>query len=471
MGIKSALLAVVVLGCVEPVTSPEIEQPRVSLDATASTSSRMNVVVVQVDDMRADFMQYLPRTRALLGDSGVTFSKSFVTTPLCCPSRASFLTGQVSHTHGVLTNFASTGGGATKFNDATTLATQLRGAGYRTGFIGKYLNEYAQLRPWPYVAPGWDLWRGIKIPNSSTGDFTLVSRDSVTGTTSEVAWSGSAWHETHVLRDMSLAFIRSTPDATPVFLYLAPSRPHVPAIPAPEDAGSAAGTLPWRPRAWREPGVADKPPWVRAFPASDTMQERLTDEYRIKAIESLRGVDRMVDSVVAVLRQTGRLANSAVIFTSDNGYMLGEHRLHRLKAAVYEESIRVPLLVRAPNLVARVDTNIVANIDLAPTILEWAQVVPSQPMQGVSLVGLLSNPATPWRADLLIESLTTDVKRNFSAVRDHRYLYSQINGTEELYDLRLDSAQMVSRHRPADSVAYGAIKRTLSARLAVLKTQ
>lgn len=429
-------------------------------EATVSVAGKTDVVLIVTDDQAWHTLQFMPHTNALIGDAGVRFSRAFATTPLCCPSRSSILKGQYAHNHGVLGNTAPLGG-AGRFNDASTLATWLKSEGYHTGLFGKYLNGYAQLTPWPYVPPGWVDWRAFKNPGYFA--FTLVENGvEVRYGRAPDNYSGARTAE------MAVQFIDSAPAGTPIFLYYAPFAPHEPAEPAPEDAGTFAGLPPWRPASFNEADVSDKPKWVRALPLLSPAQQDSIDALYRKQVESLQSVDRAVLAIVDALERNGRLANTAIVFTSDNGWSQGAHRWE-LKNCVYEDCVRVPMLVRAPGVLPRDDGHLVLNVDLAPTIAQWAGIVPPDPVNGRSLVPLLANAGTPWRDGALLEVLAGGASRTFQAVRTAQYLYAEYhNGDRELYDLALDPDQL---QNVVNDPSYASVLPDLQAKLASLEAE
>lgn len=436
------------------------------LAASLDAQQPPDIVLIVTDDQPFHMQKFMPRTKALIGDRGVRFQRAFASSPLCCPSRAGILSGQHTHNHGVLDNDAPDGG-AELFDDASTLATWLRQAGYRTALVGKYLNEYSLLEPFPYIPPGWNVWNAF-VREKYT-DYDLVEKGVVVH-----YGSSAAEYSTTVLADKAVQFINQTARTRPLFLYLAPFAPHFPAKPAPAHAGSASGVPPYRPANYNEPDVSDKPTWVQALPRLTPAQIDSVDNriYR-RMIESLQEVDRSVERVVNALQSKGRLANAVIVFTSDNGYSLGAHRWIR-KSCPYEECIRTPLLVRAPGVSPRTEQALVSNIDLAPTFAELAGVTPPAGVNGMSLLPLLRNPRTPWRDAVLLEFLgspegVTPAPTNFQAVRTARYLYAEYTNSErELYDLAVDPQQLSN---VAGDPAYASTVASMKVKLETLRSQ
>jgi N-acetylglucosamine-6-sulfatase len=429
--------------------------------AEGSVGGRLNIVLILTDDQPYHEQQFLPLTDSLLGQNGVTFTNYFVSTALCCPSRATTLTGLHSHHHGVLTNIAPQGGAAS-FSDTSTIATWLQARGYRTGLFGKYLNQYDTLTPWPYVPPGWSRWFAFVKPWYY--GFQIVDRTTIV--TYPATPFTSTNYSTNVLAKAAVSFIEYTPPKQPLFLYFAPFGPHAPAIADVADEGKFDSLPPYRPPNFNEPNVSDKPTWVRRLPLMTESEIVTADTIYRNQAEALQSIDRAVASILGALKRTGRLSRTVIIYTSDNGYSLGSHRWIR-KSCVYEECIRQPLIVRAPGVTPRVDTHLVENIDLAPTIAEFAGTVPASPVDGRSFVGLLHDPLAEWRSEILLELMAGDAWKQFSAVRTGEYLYVEyIKGDREFYDLRVDPFEL---HNAVGDPANAATVADLQARLAELK--
>jgi arylsulfatase A-like enzyme len=405
--------------------------------ASAEASSRPNIVLILTDDQRWDSLWAMPAVQGNLVDRGVTFTNGFVVNSLCCPSRASILTGEYSHSTGVYRNGPPPHGGFSAFHDSSTLATWLQGAGYRTALVGKYLNGYKRFTDGSYVPPGWDRWVAL---NFDGGGIYYNYELSIDGRLRSFG-DQPADYSTDVLADYAVSFIRHTTSG-PFFLYLAPSAPHGPAIPAPRDAGTFSGLAPWRPPNYNETDVSDKPAWVQARPSLTAGRKGHIDAFRQRQYESLQAVDDAVAAIVRELRRSGRLRDTMIVFTSDNGLLWGEHRLTG-KQAPYEESIRVPVVIRYDPLIAasRRDRHHALNIDFAPTFAKLAGV--SAPgAEGRSLLPLLSGHATTWRKSFLVEHLGSKMP-TFCQVRAHRYAYVQYRtGEEELYDLNIDPYEL-----------------------------
>jgi arylsulfatase A-like enzyme len=389
-----------------------------------------NIVLILTDDQRWDTLWAMPTVKSQLVAKGTKFTKAFVVNPLCCPSRATILTGQYSHTHGVYTN-SSPDGGFQRFDDDSTVATWLQAGGYRTALIGKYMNEYFPEEA-AYVPPGWSHWFA-GFDNGGTDYGFSVSDDGV------LANYDSSHYLTDVLAAEAVEFIGSTPPEQPLFLYFSPKAPHDPAVPAIRHQSLYSNLAPWRPPSFNEEDVSDKPAAVRLKPKLTAGEIALLDELRLNELRSLRAVDEAVAAIIGALSTNGRLGTTLIVFASDNGYLLGEHRTIG-KVNAYEESIRVPMVVRYDALATapRTSSKIVANVDLAPTFAAAAGLA-APGAEGRNLLPLLTgNP--PWRDALLIEhgpGLT------YCAVRTSAWRYVQYrNGAEELYSLAADRYEL-----------------------------
>jgi arylsulfatase A-like enzyme len=418
--------------------------------SAANAARRPNLILIVTDDQRADTLRFMPNVQRLLAGHGVTFPNFYVTTSLCCPSRTSILTGQYSRHTGVFDNVGAHGG-AVAFDDRSTLATWLSGAGYTTALVGKYLNGYPSFGRC-YFPPGWTEWDALASePEAHYYDYTLNHDGYIESYDERVSD-----YSTTVLFRKGIAFARSA--RQPFFLYLAPSTPHRPATRLPRDDGLFAKLPPYRPPSFDEPDVSDKP-WGSLAPPMPQSRIREVDGIRRHMLESLQALDRQVALLVRDLQRSGRLGNTVIALTSDNGFLWGEHRLVS-KVWPYEESIKVPLVVRVPWVTsARVDTHLVLNIDLAPTFAELAGVKPGLPEDGRSIVPLLRGEQVPWRHAFTEEWLgrpATDVGAppQFEALHTDRYVWIEYrNGWRELYDLRSDPFEL--RNLAEDPEATG----------------
>lgn len=401
-----------------------------------------NIVLVVTDDQRWDSLWAMPTVQSELVARGVQFENAMVTNAWCCPSRASILTGQYSHSSGVYTNGGRHGGfGA--FRDQSTLATWLRGAGYRTGLFGKYFNGYGGT----YIPPGWDDFAAFGAYGTKNNGGAYFNYElNVNGVLRRFG-SAEKDYSTDVLASMAREFIETTGGEQPFFLLFAPFAPHGPATPAPRHSHAFTGALFEPPPSFNEVDVSDKPWFIQNL----SLQSGGTSAYSrplVKAGRSLLAVDEAIASFVQSLESSGRLSNTVVVLTSDNGFSRGEHRWQG-KETAYEETIRVPLVVRYDALGAapRSDESLVLNIDIAPTLAELAGV-PAPDADGSSFRSLLTAAGSPWRSDFLIEHLQGSVKDpvpTYCVVRSARHKYvSYATGEQEFYDLAADPYELAN---------------------------
>ena len=435
----------------------------------AQAATKPNIFFVLTDDMNASDLRYMPKTRNLLADRGTRFTNAFVTNSLCCPSRATILRGQYSHNHKIWGNFSPLGG-FQKFRDLgrekSTIATWLNRSGYDTILIGKYLNGYDDTT---YVPPGWDRWHGYLGYYEASPDTYQINENGRIAT-----YDRSQIHDTDLFADKAAGFMRNTAGGAPFFMYLSTNAPHTPAYVPQRHQGMFSDTSLPKPPSFNEADVSDKPAWVREKPRlTPGHVDYLRELYR-KRLRSLQSVDEMVGRLVNVLRDTGELSNTYIVFTSDNGYHLGEHRLEA-KATAYEEAIQAPLLVRGPGVPRGMSRSQIAlNNDLAPTFAALAGVTPPTFVDGRSLSPLLSaSPPASWRSALLVEHRRSANEGpfarlipNYDAVRTANHLYVEYeSGARELYNLSNDPYELRSRHGSAGTD----LKRRLASRLDALR--
>ena len=436
-----------------------------SLIAPAAAATQPNIVVIMTDDQAVESLRVMPKTRALIGDKGTTFSNSFVSFPLCCPSRATLLTGQYPHNHGVLDN-APPNGGYSKLNHANTLPVWLQQAGYYTSHIGKYLNGYGLENP-NEVPPGWSHWQGLVHP-SAMYNYTINDNGMLT-----TYGEAEEDYQTDVLADRAEATIDEGALNQPFFLSIAPLAPHGERSrsglrAAPRHVGAFSSEPLPQPPSFNESDVSDKPAAIRnlsLLTASDVAG--ITQRYRDR-LASLLAVDDLVERVVNRLESTGILGDTVLIFTCDNGFFHGEHRIPKGKQRVYEEAVRVPLLIRGGGFPPGKTANqYAANIDLAPTIVDLAGASAGRVMDGRSLLPLARDSSIAPNRDILVETLT------YQAVRNSSFLYVEHGtGEQELYDMRsgtpnYDPYQLQSRHAEQ---SYSQIKGQLATQLNGLRT-
>ncbi|HEX8991723.1 MAG TPA: sulfatase [Anaerolineales bacterium] len=497
-----ALLAGCTFASPAPTAAPTIPPTVVPLkDVTVlPRASRPNFLFIFVDDLDAKLgtLQYMLHLQELLTSQGLTIDNFLISTPVCCPSRSSVLRGQYAQNHEVLTN-APPLGGFEKFyalqHESSTLATWLQAAGYRTALFGKYLNGYPPAGNRTYIPPGWSTWyspaRGTPYKEQN---YYLNENGTLVG-----YGLGADEYLTDVLARKVDDYLKNTAsDPQPFFIYLAPYAPHEPATPAPQDAKLFPDLQAPRTPSFNEADVSDKPGNIRADPLLTADQIAKIDELYRQRVRSMQAVDRMIAQLIGTLQASGKLDNTYIIFSSDNGYHLGQHRLLAGKNRPYEEDIVVPLILRGPGVPAgqELKDSLVGNTDIGPTIADLAGVVPPAYVDGRSIAPLWSadRPSlASWRQGYLIEDWGSDDQASaslhpvsiggigpstgffgaadgllepadpdqllqagppadFYGVRTVQYMYVEYSdGERELYDLKQDPYELSNLISTADS--------------------
>ena len=389
--------------------------------------ARPNVIVILTDDQtyrdlyatagKGKGARVMPKTRRLLGGGGVTFRNAYAANPMSCPSRSSFLTGQHSHNHRNVTNVFPSGKycshRGTKFTFGNTLPVWLRAAGYRTMHFGRFLNAFGLGHPHK-LPPGWDHYvQPVDTKVSATAVYTgyrLNINGRLTKKFGHKKKPRQKKYFTNVMVRMLLQQIVRTDPDRPFYAALDHRAPHEDEIkpvgpaPAPSHASDFRGKNPRFPKNYNEPDVSDKAPWLRK---AEPLSGRNTHKIRVRNIRrlrSLRSVDDGVGRIVRLLRKTGRLDDTYIFFMSDNGFMLGEHRISKGKFRPYEESSHVPLLVRGPGIPhGKVSGELVTNVDIAPTIVQIAGADPNRRLDGRSLLPFVQRPGLRSRRPILLE--------------------------------------------------------------------
>jgi N-acetylglucosamine-6-sulfatase len=380
-------------------------------EAERHHAAKPNFIFILTDDQdqMLQSLDYMPNVKALLADQGATFTNFFVPVSLCCPSRTGILRGQYPHNHKIWANEPPDGGFQKAYADnleQDTIATVLEKAGYKTFFFGKYLNGYPATASQTYIPPGWDDWYSPVSgdPYSEynyvlNADGTLVSHG-----------SAPSDYLTDVMSAEAVNFLRTTAAQSghpPFFMHITPFAPHRPSTPAPRHTNLFPGLTAPRTPSFNEADVSDKPAYIQALPPlSDVDLQTIDAEYRLR-IQSLQAVDDMAGAIVNELQATGLMADTYVIFASDNGYHMGQHRFPGGKYTPYETDIRVPLVVRGPGVPAAIQIDqFVGNVDLAPTIADLAGVSLATNPDGRSLAPLLQGQSpSAWRQSFLLEQI------------------------------------------------------------------
>lgn len=424
-------------------------------DAVASPPMpRPNILVIVTDDQWKGTLSVMPQTRHWMFEEGTSFTHAYATTPLCCPSRSSILTGEYAHNHGVRNN---DDGVQAIFDSEATVERYLHEAGYRTALFGKFLNGW----PVDLSLPYFDRW--AFIPRVSAGGF-CDGVWNVNGTIRPVTQYSTAF-----IDRQAVAFLKATErrdDPRPWFLYVATPAPHLPATP---EATYADATVPaFDPDpAELERDRSDKPTFVQIRSADLTSLET----FRQRMLRSLMSVDDLVGSLFRTLKADDEARDTLVVFLSDNGFLFGEHGLSD-KSLPYTNSIGVPMMLRWPAHVTagERDPRIAANIDIAPTLLEAAGIRPDAryPLDGQSLLepsGRTHLLTEFWRLDdYFVPSWASLLTRTFQYVE---YFAEDGSITErEYYDLAVDPWQLVNLLGDADASNDPVHLHSLHARLA-----
>jgi N-acetylglucosamine-6-sulfatase len=401
----------------------------------AVKAARPNIVVIMTDDQSTGMLDAMPQVRQLLEARGASYPNAVIPTSYCCPSRVSFLTGQYAHTTGVY-DIVPPHGGWQRFHEsggeASTLATWLHDAGYRTALVGKYLNGFTAA-PLDYTPPGWDVFTTFTARKRISYYDYVLRTTTHQGVATERFGRRPGDYSTTVLRDKALDFVAGVPADQPFFLFLTPFAPHAPMTPAPRDVGSWPQEPPTSP-AFNEADVSDKPPWVQALPMVDPgdAMRRVADQHA-----TLRSVDRAVAALVEALGD--RAADTLFVYTSDQGLLSGEHR-YAGKNVPYAMATEVPLLMRWDGHIrpGSRPSRLALNLDVTATVLDAARV--SHPTSGLSLLG----PAV--RGGTVLEAVRgrRGHRPPYCGWRTARWLYVEYsaNRGRELYDYWKDPFEL-----------------------------
>ena len=443
----TSLAAVTVLATTATVLAPEGSAG--AAESVVSAATKPDIVLVLLDDARLDDLSAAPDVVRRIGGRGVTLTNFYASFPLCCPARATLLTGEYPHNHGVLGNKAPTGGFA-EFDDSSTLATWLTDE-YRTALVGKYFNEY---RP-PYQPPGWDVWMAPRHTYDYTSPAWWIAR----GTTAEdVSKPG---YQTDTMGDLASQFITANAGrAEPYFLYTSIVAPHA-GLPADPDDPAGIPTPYVKPMyrdaqagarlddpAFNEADTSDKP-WD---PAPLTPAEIAgLNEANAQRREAVMSAEDAVNKILDALEAAGTLDETYVLFMSDNGYILGEHRLRGGKVAPYEVSNHVPFMVSGPGIPrgAALDA-VTAQVDFAPTVMAMAGKPVPPSVDGINLLPSLKAPgsAAPARRGVLLEATDTKATTDplpwaYRGVVTPGWKYvERETGARELYNLTTDPSEL-----------------------------
>lgn len=476
---------------------PAWAAPTSEAGAEAAVDARPNIVVVMMDDMRWDELRFAPNVRRYLMARGVTFANSFSPLPLCCPARASFLSGKLAHNHGVMFNNGDYGFGA--FDDSVTLATSLATAGYHTALVGKYLNRYGEAKSLVTGGPsmlyrpaGWSDWMasldtnwGPQLPYSGG---TYNYRNFTQNINGRVVMHRGQYSSTVVASEAMGLVSKYHAAGKPFFLLLTPVAPHAGGPRERRDPPSyrkangfvQAFSTPNTPR-WvhgrfdalvthapgvpvshpAEPDISDKRAWYQVLLENTPTEKRRLRNVERQRAEAIYAWDVEFGKLVQRLKDTGEYADTVLAFTSDNGYYLGEHRHPGGKVEHHEVSSRVPLVVAGPGIQHATRYAPAMTHDVTATILDLAGAEPLPAMDGTSLRPVLEGPDAPWNRPVILEALMggDSTFPGFPArvtefgVRTGRYKYVRFaSGEEELYDLSSDPNELTGlQHDPAQA--------------------
>jgi N-acetylglucosamine-6-sulfatase len=463
----------------------------VSGERSHAASSKPNIIMFTTDDQTVRELIAMPKTQALLGAQGANFLHAYVSMSLCCPSRITVQTGEYAHNHHVMGNTPPQGGYSV-FNDKNDLPVWLQQAGYRTIHIGKMPNGFGTETNETYVPPGWGPFNGGAGPGEFYGFIKPASayfgfdldQNGVLSQYPPDAYQTDTYADLAVQRiDAQLANHSNDPFYMQVQFFA----PHDPADPAPRNVGAFASTPLPIDASFNEKNVKDKPGWIRKVSRfGPGLIAKIQTRYQHR-LETLLSVDDAIERIVNDLSAKGVLGNTYIIFTSDNGFMQGQHRLHQGKFAPYEPSIQVPLLMRGPGIPPGSQPRaLVWNGDITSTILKIADAKPELPQDGRSLLpyardpnlkstrpilietgppGATNEPGTPVSAASsrhvhfskhvknLDQDHTAQIARaiiapRYRAIRTGRYLLVKYSdASRELYDLKRDPLELKSKYK------------------------
>jgi arylsulfatase A-like enzyme len=479
-----------------------------------------NVVFILTDDMSSSELAGMPNVESLIAGEGTTFNEAYVSFPLCCPSRATMLSGQYMHNHGVHGNLPPSGSWF-KFrsHESNDLPVWLQKAGYYNVHIGKYMNGYSVVDGTLPVPEGWNEWYGKTSEDALYFDYNLIEKSTLNGIPRITFYGDQPTdYQTDVFGDRAVDFVRdSAVSHEPFWLNLWFNSPHGPFDPAPRDLYRLAGTPQPKLPGFNEKDIRDKPNWLRKQVRKPLRKKQinLIDKERRRQQEQLLSVDQSVGELIAELKEKGILDDTYVIFASDNGFFRGEHRIASGKYLPYDPSARVPLVIRGPGIPhGGVSDELVWNGDIAQTIEQIASGSENPAVDGRSLLPYAENPALRSTRPVLLEGDTgpggtgaeearasaaamaraarvhvagrrgvrnleqeadaiksahnTNTAPAYRSIRTDRYEYTvYANGQTELYDMKRDPAQL---HSLVRNPRYKLVRQWLLSQLTPLTT-
>jgi N-acetylglucosamine-6-sulfatase len=420
-----------------------------------ATPKKPNIIFVLTDDLATNLVQYMPHVQQLQ-QQGTSFSNYFVTDSLCCPSRSSTFTGKLPHDTGVFRNQGADGGYAafnSHGNEQNTFATALKAQGYRTAMMGKYLNGYQPADP---VPPGWSEW---DVAGNGYPEFNYSLNEN--GTVVQYGHQPSDYL-VDVMNRKGQNFIgQSAKAGKPFMMELATFAPHGPYTPAPRDANKFPGLKAPRTPAFNEADMTDKPAWIKDRPKLTKQQTDQIDTAYRKRAQAVQSVDKMIGDLQAALKANGVARDTYIVFSSDNGYHMGEHRLMPGKQTAFDTDINVPLVVTGPDVAANHKSTVLAqNTDLCPTFETLGGATVPDAVDGRPLVPFFKNgTVNDTRDAVLVEhhgpgNAPNDPDRqtkaqadppSYEAIRtDHEVYVEYKDGEREYYDLRTDPNELTN---------------------------
>ena len=452
-------------------TQPPPPPPPV-LSAHPAAPGSPNIIFILTDDLAMNLVQFMPHVLAMQ-QKGVTFSHYFVTDSLCCPSRSSIFTGRYPHDTGVFKNVGEDGGYLVfraRGSEQATFAVALSAAGYRTAFLGKYLNGYEPAQH--SAGPGWSHWN---VAGNGYPEFNYALNQD-----GQLVRHGFKPEDylTDVLATDAVQFVKQK-SGTPFFIEVATFAPHAPYTPAPRDANAFPNLHAPRGPAYNAPHDAAAPHWLASMPAlTQTDMDGIDRDFRKRA-QSVQAVDKMIGELEAAVAATGQEKNTYVIFSSDNGYHMGEYRLRPGKMTAYDTDVHVPLVVIGPDVPAgRTVDAIAENIDLCPTFIQLAGADQLPNIDGSSLAVLLhGQSAQGWRTVTLVEHhgpvrdlVDPDMPiarsgnpTTYEAIRSHTDLYVEYaDGEREYHNLTSDPDELRNTFSSLSSSQKSALHKMLT---------
>ncbi|HSK82214.1 MAG TPA: sulfatase [Rubrobacter sp.] len=438
------------------------------LAAQTAPAEQPNILFVMTDDQPKDTLLAMPKVRERIVNQGLNLTNAYVSESLCCPSRATILTGQYPHNTQVMRNGPPKGGHETfvaQGLEDDNVGHWLREAGYTTGFVGKYMNGYDA----SYKPPGWSYWYA-KADGNTPGE-----RVNNNGPTKNLAGDGKTW--TDRFTPKATGFLDRSTDAAsdaPFALFFWPTQPHLEAGDYAERYADLYRNEPLNPKpSFDEADVSDKPQWIRELPRIGEAKTDQLRQWRRNQLRSLRQVDDAVGKVLDLLAKRGELENTYVVYTTDNGTGMGDHRWfnnHGMKQTPYEEAANVYLFVRGPDVPeGGLERKLALNNDFAPTFVDVADGRVPGTVDGRSLLPILRGDPATWRTAVMNERPINAGHgiTPYHAIITERYTYAEYtNGDRELYDRKEDPYQLRSQHNNPETRA---LRDELSRKLADLK--